>query len=159
MSPVRTAPGVTTRALTSAQAELAARGLVHELERLGAEAGAELRAPGVRLGRHLDDGVADGELRACGQVLDAEIEVDVELVARERPAVPASGDHRGCARVHQRQLRVRVRRAVRHRLAAAGEPRVPDEADLEIERALVEHLALVLGGSADDQLDRALGGW
>ncbi len=89
VSPARTAARRHDAGVDAAQPELAARGLVHELERLGAEAGAELRAPGVRFWRHLDDGVADRELRSGWKVVDAEVEVDVELVAGERPAISA----------------------------------------------------------------------
>ena len=80
VSPTRTAPAVTIRVLTPAQAQLAARRLVHELECVGAEPGAELGAAGVRFGAHLDDGLADGEARSGREVLETEVEIDVELV-------------------------------------------------------------------------------
>jgi hypothetical protein len=93
--------------------------------------------------------------RVPAEVLDAEVEIDVELVARERPALAAAGDEVGGAGVHQRQLGERVRRAVRPTARAAREPDIADEPELEVEHALVEHLALVLGRTADDQLDRS----
>ena len=119
VAPARTAPGVTTRVLTPRRRSSRPGRLVHELERVGAEAGAELGAAGVRLGGHLDHRLADGKPRAGGKVLDAEVEVDEELVARERPAVAATGDQVGGAGVHQRELRIGVGRAVRGAAAPA----------------------------------------
>ena len=102
----RTAPGRHDAGVDPAQPQLAAGRLVHELERLAAEAGAELRAARVRLLRDLDDGLADREPRPGREVVDAEVEIDVELVAGERPALAAPGDEVGGAGVHQRQLGV-----------------------------------------------------
>ena len=104
--------------------------------------------PGVGHVGDFDDGVADGQARPDGQVLDAEIEVDVELVARERPALPIARDQLGEAGVHHRQLGVVGRRA-------AQVPAVADEPDDGVEVALVEHLAQVDRRATDDQLDRA----
>jgi DNA-binding transcriptional MerR regulator len=141
-----------------AQAQLAPGALVHELDRLGAEARGELRAAGVELLGDLDHGRPDGEPCARGQVLVAEVEVDEELVAGERPPLPVARDGRDRACVHQRQLHVGVRGAVLGAAAPARAPHVADEALVEVEKALVEHLALVLGGPADDQLERPLVG-
>ena len=99
----------------------------------------------------LDHGLADRESRAGGNVVDAEVEVDVELVACERPALPVSGDDLGEARVHQGQLRVVGRRG-------AEMPAVADEPDLRVELPFVQDFALVLGRAPDDQLERAVVG-
>src|SRR5205807_135416 len=79
------------------------------------------------------------EARPGRQIRAAQVEVDVELVARERPAVALARDQRGRAGVHERELRSRVRRS------SAAAPRVSDESARGIELALVHDLALVDG--------------
>ena len=121
------------------------------------EARHELDAAGVRLRRHLDHGRAECESRAGRQVLLRDVEIDVELIAGESPALAvARGDEVDDARAHQRQLRLAVGRSVRGLRAAVRAPPVPDEALVEIEHALREHLALALGRAPHDQLDDAL---
>jgi hypothetical protein len=101
---------------------------------------------------HLENGGGDREARPRRQVLRAQVEVDVELVACERPALALAGDERRGARVHQRHLGLRVR------AASAPAPAVADEADVDVELALLQHLALVGRGPAHDQLEHALVG-
>src|SRR5438128_1575425 len=79
------ASGLDDRGVDAAEAEGPAVRRVDEPERPGAEAPAELRTPGVRLVGHLDDGGAESEPRARRQVVGAQVEVDVELIACERP--------------------------------------------------------------------------
>src|SRR6185295_18617251 len=62
-------------------------GRADQSECINAEPGRELRAAGVRLPAHLEHRVPDRETGAGREVLGGEIEVDVELVARERPAI------------------------------------------------------------------------
>src|SRR5215213_5652132 len=57
----------------------------HELESLFAEPSGELPTTRMRLSGDFDLGLADPQARARGQVLLADVEVDVQLVARERP--------------------------------------------------------------------------
>ena len=77
----------------------------------------------------------------------SQVEVDVQLVAGERPALAiAVGDEVDHPDVHQRDLGPRGR---------VRAPRMPvsDEAGV-VEHALVEHLALAFRRSPDDELDR-----
>src|SRR5207237_1770425 len=75
----------------------------------------------------------------------AQVEVDVELVARERHALGRARPDRREAHVLERQLRGAV--------ARAETPAVAHEAVLRIERGLVEPLALAFRRAPDDQLD------
>ena len=82
---------------------------VHEPVCVVAEARAELDAAVVGRGRHLDHGRPQREPGAGGEVRLRDVEVDVELVAGERPAVPVAGrDEVDRARVGDGQLRLRV---------------------------------------------------
>ena len=137
------------------EVEPPALGRVDEAHRLDAEAGDELGAPGVRDLGDLDDGVADLQPRARRQLLRAEVEVDVELVAGERPAVTGAGDEGDRPGVHHVQLHLRVRRAVVQPPARTVLPRVADESDGHVELAAVEHLALADPRASDDHLQRA----
>ena len=76
---------------------------VHEAERLDAEALAELGAPGVRLVGYLEDGRADGEPCPGQQVVGAQVEVDVELIAGKRPTCPLVGEQGDDACIHHGQ--------------------------------------------------------
>jgi hypothetical protein len=111
----------------------------------------------VRLGRHLDHGLADLELRAWREVLVADVEVEVELVTGEAPTVgvPGGGEKRG-ARVHDVQLHLGVGTAVRGPLAGPVLPGVAHEPLDEVEVALLEHLALADSRAAHDELEGAL---
>ena len=63
---------------------------VDEAHGVEAEALGELGAAAVRDGGDLDDGLADAQPGAGRQLVGAEVEVDVELVAGERPRARAS---------------------------------------------------------------------
>src|SRR6188472_234589 len=89
-----------------AQAELPVRLRIDEPRRIRAEASRELRAASVGNVRDLEYRGTDLDARARRQVFDADVEVDVQLVARERPALATSGDEVDDARVHQRDLRM-----------------------------------------------------
>ena len=72
-----------------------------------------LPQPRCGFGGDLEDGVADAEPAAGREVLLAEVEVDVELIARPRPVgvLGAVGEQGRRAGVHDRDLRLRVCRA------------------------------------------------
>jgi len=90
---------------------------------------------------------ADLETRPGWEVLGAQVEVHVQLIAGEGPPLAvAARDEVDGPSVHERHLRARVR-VVAQRVAVADESR-------EVEHALVQDLALALGRSPDDQLHR-----
>ena len=150
-------PGLNDPRVDPAQVERATLGRVDEHERLEPEAGAELLAARVRLVRHLEHRRPDRELRARREVLAAQIEIDVELVTRERPALPVARHERRRPRVHDRDLRLRVRGTPAR--AAARLPVVADEPVLDVELGLVDDLALVDRRPAHDQLHDTLAPW
>src|SRR5688500_16422501 len=81
-----------------------ALGPVDEGQRVLAEAGDELAAPGVGLVGDHDDravGPTDVELAPGGQVVVGEVEVDEHLVARQLLAVRVLGEELDDAVVHQ----------------------------------------------------------
>ena len=136
-------PGVTTRALRPRRRSSRPGGLFTNLTASLPNRARELVAARVRLLRHLEHRLADREPRPGGEVVDAEVEVDVELVAGERPALPVACDRLDGADAHHRHLRERVRAAVRPAATAASDPVVADEPLHEVERRLLEHLPLV----------------
>ena len=86
---------------------------------------------------------ADRQPAPGRQPIEAQVEVDVDLVAGQGPARPIGLDRLEDADADQRQLGIRVRRPVRGRAAAASEPAVPDQADIRVEHRLGQDLALV----------------
>ena len=103
----------------------------------------------------LEDRRADLEAGARGQVLGTQVEVDVELVARERPALPIASCHEvDDARVHECDLGGSSVVVGTVRSRSSRTPAIPDEAVLEIEYALLEDLALALDRAPYDELDR-----
>ena len=84
----------------------------------------------------LDDGRAEGEAGAGRRLLDAQVEVDVELVAGQGPPVGVDrhqGRHPG---VHQVELHVGMGRPVLGAVAVPDPPAVADEAVVEVEVTL-----------------------
>ena len=155
VSPRRIVPGVTTLALRPRRRSCLPDADVDEAQRLLAEAGGELGAAGVRLLGDLDDGVADGEARAGRQVVGAEVEVDVQLVAGEgADVVVVTADEPGQAGVDDVELHVGVGAAVLGAAAAANVPGVADDTVGGRQLGLVEHLAAVDHRPADDQFER-----
>ena len=140
-----------------AQPQLFARADVHEPQRHRTEPGRELRAAGVGLVGDLDDGRADRQPRAGGQVLMAEIEVDMQLITGEGPiVVGVAGDEAGQSGVDDVQLHVRVRGTVSRPPARPLVPGIADEALGERQLGLVEHLAPVDRRAAHDEVERAV---
>ena len=60
----------------------------------------------------LDGRLADPQARAGWEVLEAQVEVDEELIAGKPAPVRVACDQRGGAGVHQRQLHLGVGRTV-----------------------------------------------
>src|ERR1700742_3413675 len=58
---------------------------VEDLERVDSEPAHELAATEVRLRGHLDHRIADLEPGSGREVASAQVEIDVELIARRRP--------------------------------------------------------------------------
>src|SRR5260370_4344746 len=87
------------------------------------------------------------------QVRDADVKVDVKLVARKGPTVPVARDcgRRSC--VHDSQLRIRVRTAVGGPAAAANAPCVAFEAVDGVDANFGKHLSLINGRPPHDQLE------
>ena len=127
VSPRRIVPGVDDLGVEAAEAQLLADADVDEAQRLLAEAGGELGAAGVRLVGDLDHGVADGEAGASRQVVGADVEVDVELVAGQGPdVVVVTADEPGQPGVDDVELHVGMGAAV---VGAPAAPHVPGVAD------------------------------
>ncbi len=124
---------------------------VDELRRAGPEARGELRAPGVGQVGHLEDRRPRLQPRARWQVLVAQVEIDVQLVPGERPAIAMTGDEVDHPGVHERHLRESSVVAVN---VGARPPAVADEAVLEVEDAFLQDLALALRRTAHDELHR-----
>ena len=141
-SPVRIVPGTTTLALMPARVEADADVGVDEAHGREAEALGELGAAPVRLIGDLHDRLADAQPGARRQLLGAEVEVDVQLVAGERPPLRRTGDQRHGPDVHDVELHVGMGRAVGRARAGPLVPRVADEADGQVELGDVEDLAL-----------------
>ena len=125
---------------------------VHEAEGFEAEAGGELGAAPVGLVGDLDDGGAEGEAGAGRQVVGAQVEVDVELVAGQGPPVGVDRDQGRHPGVHEVQLHVGMGLAVVGAGAAPDPPAVAHQAVVEVEGALDQHLPLTRLGPADDEL-------
>src|SRR6266508_3582798 len=126
---------------------------VHEADRGVAEALGELRAAGVQLVGDFDHGGADGEPCPDREVLGAQVEVDVELISRERPPLALLRPQGDDARAHEGQLHVGMGGPVAGPAASAHPPRVADETLVQVERPLVDDLTLAHGRPPHDQLD------
>jgi len=101
----------------------------------------------------LDHRRTDLNPAARRQVRAAEVEIHVQLVAGQGPALALTRDGGSRPRVHQRQLGVRIWPAVGSPAAATREPGVALEAFVCIEASLGQNLALVHVRPAGDQLD------
>jgi hypothetical protein len=107
----------------------------------------------MRLGRHFDHRGADADARAGRHVVPAQIEIDIQLIARKGPAGRILRHERDRAGVHDVDLHVGMRRLpVGAARARAEPPRVADESLDEIELRFVEQLARVRARPAHDQL-------
>jgi len=135
------------------QPQLASDRRVDEPQGVGAEAGTELGAARVGDLGDLDDGAAQRQAGAGGQVSVTQVEVEVQLVARQRTAVGIDCDQRRQAGVDHVELHVRVGRAIGRPAASPALPGVAHEPGVEVEDALVEDLTLVDGRPSHDELD------
>src|SRR5919204_1940690 len=139
----------------AAQVELLAGVRVDELQRIDAEPPCELAAASMPLVGHLDYGAPQLETRAGGQVVAAQVQVDVQLVPGTRPPLPVACQQRRHSRVHERDLPVGVGGAVLPGAASTDAPAIPDQALDWIELRPIEQLALLHGGAAHYQLHPA----
>ena len=153
-SPVRTVPPLTTIALMPRR-----RSSWSALTQRAAsmpKAFGELRTAGVRLLRHLDDRLTDRQPGTRRRVRQRQVEVDEELIAGERPAIPvAPGDEIGCATAHQIQLSLRVGPTVLRLAVGTFQIVVTRQSLADDQGGLVEHAAFVDGGPTHDHLDDA----
>jgi hypothetical protein len=99
--------------------------------------------------------LAHHEHAARGEVVHAQIEVDVELITGQRHPLGPARNQLGDPRVHHRDLPVRVSRPVWRGAAAAGEPVIPFQPVAGVQRGLGRQLPLADHGTADDQDDPA----
>ena len=152
-SPGRTVPPTTTVALTPRR--LSSRPTSELTNRSASlpKRSRNFRQP--RWGRSVTSTTAEPIARRVpgGTLSHAQVEVDVELVAGERPALAALRHERDGADVGERELRLRIRRTVFGAARASCPPRVADETFGGVERSLVEELALAHVGPTDDELD------
>src|SRR5688572_23431131 len=107
------------------------------------------------LRRDLDDGRADREARAGRKIRRADIEIDVELIARQSPPRLLAGNHRNHARVHHVDLHVRMGQPVWRSPAVADVPRVANETSSSVELTSIEDVTSPDGWPANDQFERA----
>jgi hypothetical protein len=101
----------------------------------------------VRRAADLENGRSDFDSGPGWHVSDAEIQVDVELVAGEWPPGTGSGQERYGPSIHHRYLSAYI--------TVTSQPAVADQARPGIEVCLVERLTFVLRRAPNDELDRA----
>ena len=140
----------------AAQSQRTALRRGRQAQRIDAEPRRELRAAGMRRRRHLERRLPEVEHGARGEVVDAEVEIDVDLVAGERHALRRRRHQQRGARVHHRHLRLGIGRSGGPAPAAALTPVVADEALLDVDHHLCRDLPLLHCRAHDQQLDRAL---
>ena len=99
----------------------------------------------------LKHSLADREQAACREIADAEVEVDVDLIAGQRHRVRPARDLFGCPGVHHGHLPLRVCRPARPGAAAAGEPVVPFEPRHRVEHRLIRKFPHADGWAPDHQ--------
>ena len=95
------------------QSKLFAGRRIDELQRLYAIPRFKLMAPRMRLSGDLNDRIAESEPGAGRQIVQAQVEIDVQLIAGQRPTVFLLGNQSNGSCVHERQLRVGVGRPIR----------------------------------------------
>ena len=105
-------------------------------------------------GRDLD--YRRAQLQACArwQVLLAEIQVHVDLIARQRPTVPAARHQIDDPCVHDVQLHFRVRGSVRSTRVTAPPPVVANQSFRDIELGALQRFPLIRFRAADNHFDR-----
>lgn len=140
--------GLNDAGVEAAEAEVHPNFGIHEGKGVRAEARFEFRAAGVRIGGDFEDNVADLELRAWREVVGAEIEIDIELVAGDGPGVAGTGYGGDGARVHDGDLAFLV-------WAFPGAPAIAEKGAFEIKGSFGEDLALACGRAADDEFEHA----
>ena len=145
MSPTRITPGTTTFALRPRSRSVLALGRVHEFHRVSPEALRELPAARMRPLGDFDDGRPEGDACSRRQIVRAQIQIDVQLIPCERPAIGRLRHERNRARVHDVELHVRMGRP------SPAVPRVADEPMRGIQMGLFEHLARADLRPAHDQ--------
>ena len=138
-----------------AQPQLAAEPRVDKAHRFSPEALDELRAAQMRDLADLQHSLAYREQAACREVIEAEIQVEIELVTGQRHPVGPARDQLRHPCVHHRHLPLRVSRAIGRARAAAGEPVVPVQPGELIECRLGRLISLAHRWAADDQDEQA----
>jgi hypothetical protein len=129
---------------------------VDERHGVGAVPGQELLAARVGLGAHLEDHVVpDRDPGAGRQVVVRHVEVDVELISGQGPALVGVGEQRGHPRAHHGDHRVEVATLRDGLRGRPRQPVVPDEPGRLVDHALLEDLARGVRGAPDDQGQRA----
>jgi hypothetical protein len=127
---------------------LTTNGGVYEPACIQTETLRELVTTKVGWTSYLDDGGSNLEAGTGREVVFAQVEINIELVARELPSVSLTGYQQGCSSVHYRQLRVGMRRSVR--------PIVAYEALGAIQHCFQEDFSLVFGRTTNDELHSSL---
>src|SRR6266480_1814600 len=152
-------PSDDDRAAETPQSQRPANLGVDEARGVPAEARLVLPAPDVGFCADLDDRRADGQPGAGGEVLVAQVEVHVELVAAEGPALPLDRHEQGHPAVRHGDLLGEAWRAVGGVAAAATPPVVADHALGAVQDRLLQHQAAGVIGAAGDELNGALVAW
>ena len=102
--------GLDDARIDAAKVQLASKRRVDELHCIQPEAVDELPAARVWLTRHFEQRCPNGQSRSRRQVRRAQVQVEVQLIAGERPTLPVLGHERNEACVDDVDLHVGVRR-------------------------------------------------
>lgn len=119
----------------------------------------EFSAAIMRLGGDLNDRRSDVKTVPGPEVVLAEVEIDVKLIAGKGPAFLRTGDEIGGPRVHQGELRIEFRRSRSWRDGKMVDPTIPFRARGQIEVTPLQCLSLFRLGTHDDRLKPALLAW
>ncbi len=93
---------------------------------------------------------------ARNAVVTAQIEVDVDLIPTEWPALSVPGDQSSRSGIHQSDLHAGMGGAVGSARRRPRRPVITDKTQFKIEFDLIEYHSLPVSRSADNQLDRTL---
>ena len=110
----------------------------------------------MRLSRDFDDRRPKRQPRTRWKVGLAQVEVDEQLIAGQRPTVLRLREERNRPGVHHVQLHVGVRRAIGGPRALSLVPTVADESDGRVEIRLLKNLPGAGVRPPNDQLQRPL---
>ena len=114
----------------------------------------------MRLLSHFDHRfITNGEARSGREVLVTQIQIEIQLVARERPPITRTGEEIDQPDADHIELHVRMGGAVFSAAAPAHTPGVANESVGVRQLTGIQHLTLILGGTAHDHLENTVSRW